>query len=72
MLWPRSEPSEAVGAAEPAVLHLDMAPHYVEKVYWWAYVHPNAVAVFERDWLVSAILFGNYGKLRDAALADLG
>jgi ubiquinone/menaquinone biosynthesis C-methylase UbiE len=47
-------------------------PQYLEQVYWWAYVHPNAVSVFEREWLVNAILFGNYGRLRDAALADLG
>ncbi|HET7526464.1 MAG TPA: rhodoquinone biosynthesis methyltransferase RquA [Burkholderiaceae bacterium] len=51
---------------EPAV------PTYLQQVYWWAYVHPNAVHVFEREWLVNAILFGNYGRLRDAALADLG
>jgi ubiquinone/menaquinone biosynthesis C-methylase UbiE len=30
------------------------------------------VHVFEREWLVNAILFGNYGRLRDAALAELG
>jgi ubiquinone/menaquinone biosynthesis C-methylase UbiE len=47
-------------------------PRYLEHVYWWAYVHPKAVHVFEREWLVNAILFGNYGRLRDAALADLG
>ena len=47
-------------------------PRYLEQVYWWAYVHPNAVHVFEREWLVNAILFGNYGRLRDAALAELG
>jgi ubiquinone/menaquinone biosynthesis C-methylase UbiE len=47
-------------------------PSYLEKVYWWAYVHPHAVHVFEREWLVNAILFGNYGRLRDAALAELG
>lgn len=47
-------------------------PHYLEQVYWWAYVHPKAVHVFEREWLVNAILFGNYGRLRDAALASLG
>jgi ubiquinone/menaquinone biosynthesis C-methylase UbiE len=47
-------------------------PRYLEQVYWWAYVHPNAVHVFEREWLVNAILFGNYGQLRDAALAALG
>jgi ubiquinone/menaquinone biosynthesis C-methylase UbiE len=41
-------------------------------VYWWAYVHPQAVQLFEREWLVNAILFGNYGRLRDAALDALG
>jgi ubiquinone/menaquinone biosynthesis C-methylase UbiE len=35
-------------------------------------VHPHAVRVFEREWLVNLILFGNYGRLRDAALAELG
>ncbi len=47
-------------------------PRYLEQVYWWAYVHPNAVQLFEREWLVNLILFGNYGRLRDAALAELG
>ena len=47
-------------------------PHYLEKVYWWAYVRPQAVQVFEREWLVNLILFNNYGRLRDAALAELG
>jgi ubiquinone/menaquinone biosynthesis C-methylase UbiE len=47
-------------------------PKYLEQVYWWAYVHPNAVQLFEREWLVNLILFGNYGRLRDAALAELG
>jgi ubiquinone/menaquinone biosynthesis C-methylase UbiE len=47
-------------------------PRYLEKVYWWAYVHPKAVHVFEREWLVNLILFNNYGRLRDAALAELG
>lgn len=49
-----------------------VVPRYLEQVYWWAYVHPNAVHVFERDWLVNLILFGNYGRLRDAALAEFG
>jgi len=51
---------------------LPPVPHYLEQVYWWAYVHPKAVHVFEREWLVNAILFGNYGRLRDAALEALG
>jgi ubiquinone/menaquinone biosynthesis C-methylase UbiE len=47
-------------------------PTYLEHTYWWAYVHPNAVRLFEREWLVNLILFGNYGRLRDAALDELG
>jgi ubiquinone/menaquinone biosynthesis C-methylase UbiE len=47
-------------------------PHYLNTHYWWAYVHPRAVRVFERQWLTNLILWGNYGRLRDAALADLG
>jgi ubiquinone/menaquinone biosynthesis C-methylase UbiE len=47
-------------------------PRYLTQAYWWAYVHPKAVQLFERDWLVNTILFGNYARLRDAALAELG
>ena len=47
-------------------------PLYLRQLYWWAYVHPNAVQLFEREWLVDLILFGNYARLRDAALCELG
>lgn len=47
-------------------------PAYLEQTYWWAYVHPRAVSVFEREWLVNLILLGNYAALRDAALDALG
>jgi ubiquinone/menaquinone biosynthesis C-methylase UbiE len=47
-------------------------PGYLAKTYWWAYVHPRAVRIFERQWLVNLILWGNFGKLRDAALDALG
>jgi len=47
-------------------------PQYLAAHYWWAYVHPTAVRVFERQWLVNLILWGNYRRLRDAALAELG
>lgn len=60
----------AVPASSPA--RTLPIPKYLEQVYWWAYVHPNAVHVFEREWLVNLILFGNYGRLRDAALDALG
>lgn len=69
-------PIEAAQAALPACARAApraaATPHYLAQVYWWAYVHPKAVRVFEREWLVNLILFGNYGRLRDAAIADLG
>ena len=46
-------------------------PRYLEDIYWWAYLHPRAVRIFERQWLVNLILWGNYARLRDAALAEL-
>lgn len=47
-------------------------PAYLTETYWWAYVHPSAVSLFERQWLVNAILWGNFPRLRDAALEALG
>ena len=60
------------GAAEsaPALKAPVPMPLYLEQTYWWAYVHPNAVRVFERQWLVNLILWGNYSRLRDAALRE--
>lgn len=46
-------------------------PQYLKQTYWWAYVHPNAVRVFERQWLVNLILWGNYRRLRDAVFSEL-
>lgn len=60
----------SMSSAESAKDHA--IPSYLDVHYWWAYVHPNAVRVFERQWLASTILLGNYARLRDAALAELG
>jgi ubiquinone/menaquinone biosynthesis C-methylase UbiE len=49
-----------------------VVPDYLEKTYWWAYTHPNAVRVFERQWLVNLILWGNFSRLRDLALQEMG
>jgi ubiquinone/menaquinone biosynthesis C-methylase UbiE len=46
-------------------------PYYLTAYYAWAYVHPRAVKLFERQWLVNLILWGNYVRLRDAALSEL-
>src|SRR5207237_5049214 len=37
-----------------------------------AYVHPWAVRIFERGSLVNLILLGDYARLCDAALVDIG
>lgn len=39
-------------------------PDYLEKYYWWAYVRPWAVWIFERDWMINLILWGWYNPLR--------
>lgn len=69
-------PPHVVADTAPSVMPATAArvaiPRYLEQAYWWAYVHPRAVHAFEREWLVNAILFGNYGRLRDLALAELG
>ena len=51
----------------PAVI-----PEYLHNTYWWAYLHPRAVRIFERQWLVNLILWGNFAQLRDAALQEMG
>lgn len=47
-------------------------PTYLKDAYWWAYIHPGAVIFFERKWIINMILWGNFEKLRDRALAELG
>jgi ubiquinone/menaquinone biosynthesis C-methylase UbiE len=65
------------GGAQAGMPHCEATsaaaiPSYLDVHYWWAYVHPNAVKVFERQWLANLILWGNYARLRDAALDLLG
>lgn len=47
-------------------------PQYLQATYWWAYIHPRGVRVFERQWLVNLILWGNYKRLCDAVLHGYG
>lgn len=51
---------------------LPSVPQYLQAHYWWAYVHPRAVHVFERQWLVNLILWGNYKRLCNAVLEAYG
>jgi ubiquinone/menaquinone biosynthesis C-methylase UbiE len=61
--------SEELLWLDPA--HVEV-PAYLLETYWWAYVNPAAVRIFERQWLVNSILWGNFGRLRDAALDAIG
>lgn len=47
-------------------------PSYLQETYWWAYVHPTSIQIFERQWLVNLILWGNFARLRNAALDTIG
>ena len=66
-----SDFSDAAGEAIGLYSNV-LVPGYLSAHYWWAYIHPNAVKFFERQWLVNLILWGNYKRLRDAALVELG
>src|SRR5689334_15954327 len=59
---------EELRFASPSQLQV---PAYLEETYWWAYIHPRAVTFFEQQWVVNLILWGNFVRLRDAALDEL-
>jgi SAM-dependent methyltransferase len=46
-------------------------PEYLRKHYWWAYINPTMIQILDRQWLVDIVLWGNFTKLRDAALSSL-
>ncbi len=48
-----------------------ITPRYLEHNYWWAYIHPLAVKIFERQWMVNLILLGNLTRLRKSVLEAL-
>ena len=43
-------------------------PDYLERYYWWAYLRPTSLRVFDHPAVVSAILWGQYRRLCDAVL----
>jgi ubiquinone/menaquinone biosynthesis C-methylase UbiE len=60
------ETTAAVAASTPPPI-----PDYLQETYWWAYVHPKSVWVFEREWLVNLILWGNMNRLTCAVLDEM-
>lgn len=60
-----------VSFSDGTTYHEDvLVPPYLMRHYWWAYVHPRAVQVFDRPWLVNLILLGNYKRLVQAAIDE--
>jgi SAM-dependent methyltransferase len=45
-------------------------PDYLAQTYTWAYLHPRAVRLLDRELVVNAILWGNYARLVRAACAQ--
>ena len=60
-----SEPRLSPGPDAPKI------PDYLQETYWWAYLHPKALNLFEREWMVNLILWGNMNRLTQAVLDDL-
>lgn len=65
-------PPPGVATAISDTRPYDPIPPYLKEHYWWAYIHPRAIRLFERQWLVNLILYGYYRQLRDWTLSALG
>ncbi|MBT8039601.1 MAG: class I SAM-dependent methyltransferase [Xanthomonadales bacterium] len=66
--------SSACASAEPRLATVPPAPaipDYLEDTYWWAYLHPKALDLFEREWMVNLILWGNMKRLTQTVLDEL-
>lgn len=46
-------------------------PDYLQATYSWAYLHPASIWLFERDWVVNLILWGNMRRLTDSVLEEI-
>jgi len=56
---------EKVGDPETAL------PDYLERTYWWAYLRPASIRIFDHNVIVSAILWGQYRRLSDTVLTRI-
>jgi len=66
--------ASASASAEPRLAAVPSAPaipDYLEDTYWWAYLHPRALELFEREWMVNLILWGNMKRLTQTVLDEL-
>jgi len=62
------EISDFLAARSGSTPHI---PGYLEETYWWAYLRPRAIWVFEREWLVNLILWGNMARLTQAVVHEM-
>lgn len=46
-------------------------PDYLERTYWWAYLRPASIRIFDHKVIVSAILWGQYRRLSDTVLTRI-
>ena len=46
-------------------------PAYLVDHYGWVYLHPASIMVFDHSPVVSAILWGQYGRLKQAVFAEI-
>jgi ubiquinone/menaquinone biosynthesis C-methylase UbiE len=62
-------------AAEDPAYVAEMAPpsipDYLRETYSWAYLHPKSLWLFEREWVVNLILWGNMNKLTNVVLDEM-
>tara|TARA_R110002096_G_scaffold73444_2_gene174118 strand:- start:10380 stop:11081 length:702 start_codon:yes stop_codon:yes gene_type:complete len=46
-------------------------PDHLVRHYWWAYLRPASIRIFDRRAMVSAILWGQYRRLSDLVLTRI-
>ena len=39
------------GEGSDRIIALPMIPRYLVERYWWAYLHPRAIAFFDNPWI---------------------
>lgn len=60
------EACTAAGGLDPVCV----IPQYLKNTYNWAYLRPGSVRLLDREWIVSAILWGNARRLMRGAVAE--
>lgn len=66
----RVTPSARANVARAPNTWLEL-PDYLEDNYWWAYLRPVSIAIFDRSPVVSAILWGQYNRLKRVAFSEV-